>query len=77
MGISYLEKQKLFKLDTPNTTYMIGIVDAEGFLGHVYYGRRIQEAQGAEEFLRTLEGPFTPEKNSRDRSSFMDCFPWE
>lgn len=77
MGISYLEKQKLFKLDTPKTTYIIGIVDQEGFLGHVYYGKRLKGIRGAEELMRTLEGPFTPEKNSRDRSSFMDCFPWE
>ena len=77
MGISYLEKQRSFKLDTPNTTYIIGIVDREGFLGHVYYGRRLEDSKGAEELLRTLEGPFTPEKNSRDRSSFMDSFLWE
>ena len=77
MGITYLKEQRLFKLDTPNTTYIIGIVDQEGFLGHVYYGRKLKDTQGVEELLRTLEGPFTPEKNGRDRSSFMDCFPWE
>jgi alpha-galactosidase len=37
MGIIYLEKEKLFKLDTPHTTYIIGIVGEEGFLGHAYY----------------------------------------
>ncbi len=40
--ITYNEKERVFKLDTPNTTYMIGIVDEENFVGHIYYGRRIQ-----------------------------------
>ena len=77
MGITWQEEQRLFKLDTPNTTYLIGIVDEEGFLGHIYYGNKIEDATGAAELLRTREAPFTPEKNDRERVSFMDCFPWE
>lgn len=77
MGITYLEQPRLFKLDTPNTTYLIGIACEEGFLGHVYYGERLGDTQGAEELLRTLEPPFTPETNNRDRVTFMDSFPWE
>lgn len=30
----------VFKLDTPNSSYCIGIVD-EGFVGHIYYGERL------------------------------------
>ena len=77
MGITYLEQPRLFKLDTPNTTYLIGIACEEGFLGHVYYGERLGDTQGAEELLRTQEPPFTPETNNRDRVTFMDSFPWE
>ncbi len=77
MGIAYLKEQRLFKLDTPGTTYLMGLADREGFLGHVYYGRKLEDVKGAEELMRTVEGPFTPEKNNRDRSSFLDCFPWE
>ena len=38
MNITYNEKNRIFKLDTPNTSYCIGVVDEENFLGHVYYG---------------------------------------
>lgn len=77
MGINYLEKERLFKLDTPHTTYIIGIVGEEGFLGHVYYGKTIRDAQGAATLMRIYENPFTPDTNARDRLSFMDCFPTE
>ena len=39
MNITYNEKNRIFKLDTPHTSYCIGVVDEENFLGHVYYGR--------------------------------------
>ena len=35
--ITYNEENRTFKLNTPNTTYMIGIVDEENFIGHIYY----------------------------------------
>ena len=43
MGIQYFEQEKIFKLDTKNTSYVIGIVDQEGFIGHVYYGKRLKD----------------------------------
>ena len=39
-AIHYYEKERVFKLDTPHTSYLIGIVDEEKFLGHIYYGQR-------------------------------------
>ena len=79
MGIIFAENQgnKLFKLDTPNTSYIIGVMCREGFLGHVYYGKRVNDMQGAEHLTRMYEPPFTPDTNARDRLSFMDCFPTE
>lgn len=41
MGIRYMEKEKLFKLDTPETSYVCAVV--EGFLLHVYYGAVISD----------------------------------
>ena len=29
MAVVYHEKERIFKLDTPNTSYIIGIVDEE------------------------------------------------
>jgi len=77
MGIVFCEKERLFKLDTPNTSYIIGLVASEGFLGHVYYGRKIKDMQGAVALMRIYEAPFTPDTNARDRLSFLDCFPTE
>ncbi|MCM1181797.1 MAG: alpha-galactosidase [Roseburia sp.] len=76
MMICYNESERTFKLDTPNSSYMIGIVDEEGFIGHIYYGRRLKENE-ASYLLRTQEPPFVPSKNNRERCSFYDCFPFE
>ena len=77
MSIRYLERERIFWLDTPNTTYLLGIVDREGFLGHLYYGKKLGNVSGAAELYRTGEPPFVPEENDRDRSSFFDAFPFE
>lgn len=74
--ITYNEKQRTFKLDTPNTSYVIGIVDEEGFVGHAYYGRRLEDADVLY-LMRTDEPPFVPSRNNRERCSFYDCFPFE
>lgn len=42
-AIHYYEKERVFKLDTPHTSYLIGIVDEEKFLGHIYYGAKITD----------------------------------
>lgn len=42
MNVTYFEKERIFKLDTPNTSYLLGIVDEENFIGHIYYGKRLQ-----------------------------------
>lgn len=76
MGIRYFEDERVFKLDTPSSTYMIGIVDDENFIGHIYYGRRIEDYH-LSYLMRTNEHPFVPSKNNRERCSFMDTFPTE
>lgn len=76
MNITYNEKNRIFKLDTPHTTYCIGVVDDENFLGHVYYGRSLRSDDLAY-LMRTGEPPFVPSKNNRDRTSFLDSFPME
>ncbi|MGN0315014.1 MAG: alpha-galactosidase [Fusicatenibacter sp.] len=75
MRIHYDEKNRLFKLDTDHTTYLIGLTP-EGYLGHVYYGRRIGNFGGAYR-LRIEEAPFTPSVNQREKSAFLDYFPME
>ncbi|MDR0948012.1 MAG: alpha-galactosidase, partial [Lachnospiraceae bacterium] len=77
MGISYFEEERCFQLDTPNTTYVIGILGKEGLIGHTYYGKRIRDGRDTLEAFRTREYPFNPDDNARDRLGFLDTFPTE
>ena len=76
MAIRYNESSRSFQLDTKAASYVIGIVDAEGFVGHAYFGKKLGQ-DDVTYLMRTGEGPFTPETNSRDRLSFLDSFPME
>lgn len=76
MNITYNETNRVFKLDTPHTSYCIGIVDEENFVGHIYYGRRLSD-DDLVYLMRTGEPPFVPSENNRERTSFLDTFPME
>ncbi len=81
MAIQYYQNlsddvKALFKLDTLSTSYVIGVVDKEGFLGHVYYGQRLNDYH-LTHVLRIQENPFVPSRNNRDRVSFLDSFSME
>ena len=76
MNIHYYETERVFKLDTPNTSYLIGIVDEENFVGHIYYGKKLRSHE-VTYLMRTEEGAKVPSVNNRDRLSFYDCFPME
>lgn len=68
--------REIFKLDTVNTSYCIGIVDEERFVGHLYYGALINDADIAG-LTPFSQPPFVPSKNNRDRGSIMDSIPLE
>ena len=76
MQINYNEQNRVFKIDTEHTSYCIGIVDEENFVGHIYYGRKLSD-DNLVYLMRTAEPPFVPSKNNRDRNSFLDTFPME
>ena len=76
MGIAYNEQSRIFKLDTPNTSYILGVEDSFGYLLHYYYGRKLH-GDSVRYLSRTWEPPFTPERNDRDKLSFLDCAPFE
>jgi alpha-galactosidase len=76
MNITYNQENRIFKLDTAHTSYCIGIVDEENFVGHVYYGRKLAD-DNLSYLMRTEEAPFVPSENNRDRTSFLDAFPME
>ena len=42
--IQFDEKEQIFKLDTPHTSYVMGIAGGR-YLLHVYYGKRLETTQ--------------------------------
>jgi alpha-galactosidase len=75
MAISYNPNNRIFKLDTAHTSYLIGLTN-EGYLGHIYYGERLERAEGYH-LLRTGEQPDKPSFRIREKVSFLDTFPTE
>lgn len=76
MSIRFDKESNIFQLDTKTTSYLIGIAD-ENYIGHVYYGKKLENCQGAYDLLRTKEMPFVPSVNLREKCSFADTFPYE
>ena len=76
MPISYDSNLRVFRLDTPRTTYLMALVGRENFLGHVYYGPKIPNNDMGY-LLRLEERPFTPDQNPGEQASFYDAFPFE
>ena len=76
MGIQYYKNENIFKLDTKDSSYIIASVDEEQFVGHVYYGKKLDD-YNLHYLMRTEEPPFIPSKNNRERVSFYDSFPME
>ena len=76
MDIRFWEKEKIFVIDTENTSYVMGISGEEGLLGHLYYGDKIDSADAAY-LWKIIEPQVNPTVDMRDRSSFLDRFPFE
>lgn len=73
--IRFDEKNKVFLLDTANTSYGIAIVD-DRYIEHLYYGRRLEDTD-IRYLLREDEAPFTPSVNKRETGAFLDFAPME
>lgn len=76
MAIQFDKKQKVFGLHTKNSSYLIGLADECSYIGHIYYGRKMEDLN-AGYLLRTGEAPFVPSVNKREKATFMDTFPAE
>lgn len=76
MSIQYFENERIFKLDTPGSTYMIQVSEKEGFILHAYYGRRLADCHTAD-LTRTDFGRRVPSADDRERCSFNDCMKFE
>ena len=63
-----------FLLSTPNTSYVMQ-VNRDGYLGHLYYGKRLDRPL-VQDFLRSEEIP-SPSVKPGEKVSFLDNFPFE
>lgn len=59
MPIIYDEKKRVFKLDTPNTTYAFHVTNSNNLL-HLYYGASIPETDITHMLRIPNDEPFVP-----------------
>ena len=76
MSIRYEKTKQIFQLDTPNTSYVMGVQDEFGYLLHYYYGKKL-EMRDVSYLARTNEPPYTPDKNRREKLAFLGSAPFE
>ena len=72
--ITFNEQNRIFRLDTPATSYAMGIVEG-GYLGHLYYGPRIGGTDL--EQLYRLDAAALPSAWPGQKGGFMNVFPME
>ncbi|MGL4346194.1 MAG: alpha-galactosidase, partial [Cellulosilyticaceae bacterium] len=74
MGIRVDEAQKIFYLESKNTSYMMG-VDAHGYLMHLYWGKKIGASYKERFFRAKGRASFSPTPEGDDIS--LDDMPVE
>jgi len=78
--INFDSKNRIFKLDTPNSSYVIGVVDFDQLV-NLYYGSKIADTEGLEaRSFRPRCASFSPLTNEHytDSHDFSpDCAPME
>ena len=75
MAIKVDEKQKIFSISTPNTTYMMGVL-SPGHLLHLYYGRRLEDLN-AKYLLRQEETETAEYWRKKDGEFFFSTAAFE
>ncbi len=75
MSIIYDDNRQIWKIDTPNTSYVFGVVDNR-YLAHIYYGPQIKDTD-ISYILRLDEGWKVPSEQPSEYVSFMSVLPME
>jgi len=73
MSILYHEKEKVFQLNTPNTTYCIGLLGRRQYPIHLYYGEKLDSIDGIWSLANAPGAPEKGDENTKDELSFYDC----
>ena len=69
--IKFDDREKVFLIETENTSYGIAIVD-DKYVEHAYYGSKLKDMD-IRYLLREDEAPFVPSVNKRETGAF--CVP--
>jgi alpha-galactosidase len=75
MGIYFDSEQKTFHLHANHTSYVIKIV-REGYLAHMYWGKKIKKYHESNPILYVNRG-FSPNPDPGDRTFSLDTIPHE
>lgn len=75
MGIRVLEDKGIFQINTPHTTYLMGVA-LDTYLGHMYYGKRMEDMETSY-LLRVKDSPEAQHSHLKDKVGFLDSFPFE
>ncbi len=68
-------KHQLFRMDTPHTTYVCGLLDGK-YLTHLYYGKRLRDGDLSGLFYDPDAFP-APDALPREKAGFLDGAPFE
>lgn len=68
-------KHQLFRMDTPHTTYVCGLLDGK-YLTHLYYGKRLRDGDLSGLFYDPDAFP-APDVLPREKAGFLDGAPFE
>lgn len=75
MGIKIDEKKLLFHLQGKNTSYVMQVI-RDGYLSHLYWGKRISNYRGSNKIIFMDRG-FSPNPDDKDRTFSLDTIPQE
>jgi alpha-galactosidase len=75
MNIFFNEQERVFRLDTPGSTYLIALADQAGFPAHMYYGRRIPDDNMR--YLLRLNPNMPAFADSGDQLAYLGELPTE
>ena len=76
MGIKFYEDNRVFKLDTNKSTYLIHILGEENLVSHVYYGKKL-ESHELNYLMYMGDKPESPAYDAKDRAGFLAAYPKE
>ncbi|MFS8212351.1 alpha-galactosidase [Paenibacillus sp. S29] len=72
----YIDKEKLlFHLQGSNTSYVMQVI-RDGYLAHLYWGKKIQNYRGSNKIIFMDRG-FSPNPDGSDRAFSLDTIPQE